>query len=169
MISSGACHPPIPLWGAPRIVGEFAKIGIDLPMSTVAKYMVRRRTPPSATRRAFLKNHVKDIAARSSWQTPFAERLIGSIGRERLDHLIVVGRAAPEAHRHPLHGLLPSVALPSIALVSRPAMAGQWGQSERVGVMVMQWRWIRGLVLAPDGVGGTHRFHLVSPPPVGPQ
>jgi hypothetical protein len=31
-----------PLWGAPRIVAELAKIGIDLPKSTVAKCMVRR-------------------------------------------------------------------------------------------------------------------------------
>jgi len=52
-----------PLWGAPRIVGELAKIGIDLPRSTVAKYMIRRRRPPSATWRAFLKNHIKDIIA----------------------------------------------------------------------------------------------------------
>ncbi len=165
-----------PLWGAPRIVGELAKIGIDLPKSTVAKYMVRQRKPPSATWRAFLKNHVKDIvavdffvvptvrnqilfvflvlahhrrrvlhfnvtanptaewtaqqiveafpwdeaprfllrdrdhiyghhfshrvermgieqvviAARSPWQNPFVERLIGSIRRECLDHVIVL-------------------------------------------------------------------------------
>jgi hypothetical protein len=52
-----------PLWGTPRIVGELAKIGIDLPRSTVAKYMVRRRRPPSATWRAFLRNHIKDIVA----------------------------------------------------------------------------------------------------------
>jgi putative transposase len=52
-----------PLWDAPRIVGELAKIGIDLPKSTVAKYMVRRRKPPSATWRAFLKNHIQDIVA----------------------------------------------------------------------------------------------------------
>jgi transposase InsO family protein len=52
-----------PLWGAPHIVGELRKIGIDLPKSTVAKYMLRRRRPPSATWRAFLKNHVKDIVA----------------------------------------------------------------------------------------------------------
>ncbi len=52
-----------PLWGAPRIVGELGKIGIDLPKSTVAKYMVRHRKPPSATWRAFLKNHVRDIVA----------------------------------------------------------------------------------------------------------
>jgi len=41
--------------------GARAKIGIDLPESTVAKYMVRRRKPPSATWRAFLKNHVREI------------------------------------------------------------------------------------------------------------
>jgi len=38
-----------PFWGAPRIVGELGKIGIDLPKSTVAKYMVRHRRPPSPT------------------------------------------------------------------------------------------------------------------------
>ncbi len=165
-----------PLWGAPRIVGELAMIGIDLPKSTVAKYMVRQRKPPSATWRAFLKNHVRDIAAvdffvvptvrnqilfvflvlahhrrrvlhfnvttnptaewtaqqiveafpwdeaprfllrdrdhifskrfsrrvermgieqvviaaQSPWQTPFVERLVGSIRRECLDHVIVL-------------------------------------------------------------------------------
>jgi len=59
-----------PLWGAPRIVGEMAKIGIDLPHSTVAKYMVRRRKPPSATWRAFLKNHVREIVATDFFVVP---------------------------------------------------------------------------------------------------
>ena len=52
-----------PFWGAPRIVGELGKIGIDLPKSTVAKYMVRHRKSPSPTWRAFLKNHIEDIVA----------------------------------------------------------------------------------------------------------
>jgi putative transposase len=52
-----------PLWGAPHIVGELAKIGIEVTKSTVEKYMVRRRRPPSATWRAFLKDHVKEIIA----------------------------------------------------------------------------------------------------------
>jgi putative transposase len=52
-----------PLWGAPRLVGELAKIGIDLAQSTVARYMVRRRRPPSATWRAFLRNHLAEILA----------------------------------------------------------------------------------------------------------
>jgi len=52
-----------PLWGSPRIVGELSKVGIDLRKSTVEKYMVRRRKPPSPTWRTFLKNHIADIVA----------------------------------------------------------------------------------------------------------
>jgi len=52
-----------PLWGSPRIVSELRMIGIDLPKSTVAKYMIRHRKPPSATWRAFLKNHISEIVA----------------------------------------------------------------------------------------------------------
>ena len=36
-----------PLWGAPRIHGELLKLGIDIGQTTVAKYMSRRRSPPS--------------------------------------------------------------------------------------------------------------------------
>src|SRR5215813_8012187 len=36
-----------PLWGAPRIHGELLKLGIDVGQTTVAKYMARRRQPPS--------------------------------------------------------------------------------------------------------------------------
>jgi len=36
-----------PLWGAPRIHGELLKLGIDIGQTSVAKYMVRRRGPPS--------------------------------------------------------------------------------------------------------------------------
>src|ERR1700737_2325637 len=36
-----------PLWGTPRIHGELLKLGIDVGQTSVAKYMVRRRVPPS--------------------------------------------------------------------------------------------------------------------------
>jgi hypothetical protein len=36
-----------PSWGAPRIHGELLKLGIDVGQTTVAKYMVRGRRPPS--------------------------------------------------------------------------------------------------------------------------
>jgi hypothetical protein len=125
-----------PLWGAPRIHGELLKLGIDVGQTSVAKYMVRRRTPPSQGWKTFLRNHADGIAAmdltdgglwlgatpslsdprlgscygdtfvrrvrslgirdhptsaRSPWQNGYAERLIGSIRRECLDHIVVVG------------------------------------------------------------------------------
>ena len=52
-----------PLWGAPRIHGELLKLGFEVAQSTVAKYMTKRRGPPSQTWRTFLRNHALDIAA----------------------------------------------------------------------------------------------------------
>lgn len=43
-----------PLWGAPRIHGELLKLGIDIGQTSVGKYMVRLRQPPSQTWRTFL-------------------------------------------------------------------------------------------------------------------
>jgi putative transposase len=165
-----------PTWGAPRIVGELRKLGIDVAKSTVEKYRVQPRRPSSPIWKIFLKNHVKDlvsldflvvptvtykvlfvlvilahdrrqvvhfnvtehptaewtaqqvveafpwdeapqyllrdrdriygtsfrqrvqnmgieeviIAPHSPWQNPYVERLIGSIRRELLDHVIVL-------------------------------------------------------------------------------
>ena len=52
-----------PLWGAPRIYGEFLKLGIDVSQATVGKYMVRRVGRPSPTWRSFLHNQAAGIAA----------------------------------------------------------------------------------------------------------
>jgi putative transposase len=38
-----------PLWGAPHIHGELLKLGITIGETSVAKYMVRHRKPPSQT------------------------------------------------------------------------------------------------------------------------
>jgi len=166
-----------PLWGAPRIHGELLKLGIDVGQTTVAKYMAKRRRPPSQGWKTFLRNHADAIAsmdlfvvptvsfrllygflvlrhcrrellwlsvtthpnaewiarqlteacgwreapryivrdrdsaygdafirrvaamgirdrpvsARSPWQNAYAERIIGSIRRDRLDHVVVFG------------------------------------------------------------------------------
>src|ERR1700693_4901815 len=52
-----------PLWGAPRIHGELLKLGFEVAQSSVAKYMVKRRGPPSQGWRTFLHNHAPDIGA----------------------------------------------------------------------------------------------------------
>jgi transposase InsO family protein len=59
-------------WGAPRIRNELAKLGIDIAVSTVARYMPRRRRPPSPTWRAFLENHLKDLVAVDFFVVPTA-------------------------------------------------------------------------------------------------
>ena len=61
-----------PRWGAPRIHGELLKLGIDVCQATVAKYMVRRRQPPSQTWRTFLRNHIGQIVAADFFVVPTA-------------------------------------------------------------------------------------------------
>jgi len=52
-----------PLWGAPRIHGELLKLGFDVAQTTVAKYMVRHRRPPSQGWKTFLRNHADGITS----------------------------------------------------------------------------------------------------------
>src|SRR5450756_677738 len=59
-----------PLWGAPRIHGELLKLGFEIAQSSVAKYMVKRRGPPSQGWRTFLHNHAPDIAAMDLFVVP---------------------------------------------------------------------------------------------------
>jgi transposase InsO family protein len=59
-----------PLWGAPRIHGELLKLGIDIGQTSVAKYMVKRRGPPSQGWKTFLHNHADGIAAMDLFVVP---------------------------------------------------------------------------------------------------
>jgi transposase InsO family protein len=58
------------LWGAPRIHGELLKLGIDVGQTTVAKYMARRRRPPSQGWTTFLRNHADGIASMDLFLVP---------------------------------------------------------------------------------------------------
>ena len=72
-----------PLWGAPRIHGELLKLGFEVAQSSVAKYMVKRRGPPSQRWRAFLSNHAPDIAAMDLFVVP-------TIGFDLLYAIVIV-------------------------------------------------------------------------------
>ena len=91
---------PTAEWVARQITEAF-------PWDGAARYMIRDRDPiygPVVTRRLRAMGiRDKPIAPASPWQNGFAERLIGSIRRECLDHIIVSGE------RH-LRGILISYA-----------------------------------------------------------
>jgi hypothetical protein len=59
-----------PLWGAPRIHGELLKLGFEVAQSSVAKYLVKRRLPPSQGWRTFLRNHGREVAAMDLFVVP---------------------------------------------------------------------------------------------------
>jgi len=61
-----------PTWGAPRIHSELELLGYDVSETTVDKYMVRRRKPPSQTWRTFLENHLPDTVGIDFFTMPTA-------------------------------------------------------------------------------------------------
>jgi hypothetical protein len=73
-----------PVWGTPRIHGELLKLGFEVAESTVSKYMIRRRRPPSQSWRTFLRNHAEAIAAIDLCVVP-------TLSFECLFALVVVG------------------------------------------------------------------------------
>ncbi len=60
------------------------------------------------------------IAPRAPWQNPYCERVIGSIRRECLDHVIILNEAHLKAHAH---RLLRVLSLRSPTLVSGSQLA----------------------------------------------
>ena len=63
-------HRANPVWGAPRIHGKLLKLGIDIGETSVGKYMVRGRKPPSQTWRTFPENHVKTMVSVEFFTVP---------------------------------------------------------------------------------------------------
>ena len=59
-----------PLWEAPRIHGKLLMLGVDVGQTSVAKYMARRRGPPSQGWKTFLRNHADGIAAMDLFVVP---------------------------------------------------------------------------------------------------
>ena len=91
-----------PMWGAPRLVGELRKLGINVAKSTVEKYRVHARKPPSPAWKTFLKNHVQDLVALDFFVVPTVTHkvlfvlLILAHGRRRLIHFNVTEHPTAE-------------------------------------------------------------------------
>ncbi len=90
-------------WGAPRIKDELALLGHEVAVSTVAKYMVRRREPdPNQTWTTFLRNHMDVTAACDFFVVPTVtfQRLfcfvVMSLDRRRILHVNVTRHPTAE-------------------------------------------------------------------------
>jgi transposase InsO family protein len=88
-----------PLWGASRIHGELLMLGFEVAQSTLPKYIVGGRRPPSQSWKTFLRNHVNAIAAIDLC-------VVTTVTFERLFAFLVVGHGRRqllwlEVTRHP--------------------------------------------------------------------
>jgi transposase InsO family protein len=119
-----------PLWGAPRIHGELAKIGIEAAQSTVARYMIKHREPPSPTWRAFLKNHLDGIAAIDFFTVPTATFRVLFVfvvlahDRRRILHVNVTANPSAEWTARQIVNAFPGDCAPKYLLRDRDAIYG---------------------------------------------
>jgi transposase InsO family protein len=90
IVSIGVTRHPTAQWVARQIADAF-------PWDEAPRYLVRDRDAVyrHAVRRRLQAMGIRDrpTAPRSPWQNAYAERLVGSIRRECLDHMIVLGEA----------------------------------------------------------------------------
>ena len=122
-----------PRWGAPRIHGELLKLGIDVCQATVAKYLGRRRRPPSQTWRTFLRNHVGQIVAADFFVVPTAtDRLLFVLvllahDRRRIRHIAVTAHPTAEWTAQQLREAFPWDEAPRYLLHDRDHAFGRLG------------------------------------------
>jgi putative transposase len=119
-----------PLWGAPKIHGELLKLGIKIGETSVSKYMVRRRRPPSQTWRTFLDNHVKNMVSVDFFTVPTIRFqilyvfLVLAHDRRRIVHFAVTAHPTAEWTAHQLREAFPWDTAPQYLLRDRDRIFG---------------------------------------------
>src|SRR6202161_1889808 len=94
-----------PLWGAPRIHGELLMLGIEVAESTVGKYMVRRRRPPSQGWKTFPQDYWREAR-----DIPRSHVQAGSRSQAAYSHVQWLSDQA-RLHMYPCPGFCPAAAL----------------------------------------------------------
>ena len=119
-----------PLWGAPRIHGELLKVGIEMGETSVSKYLVRHRKPPSQTWRTFLDNHVKTMVSVDFFTVPTIRFqvlyvfLVLAHDRRRILHFGVTAHPTAEWTTQQLREAFPWETAPRYLLRDRDSIFG---------------------------------------------
>lgn len=120
-----------PGWGAPRIHGELLKLGIDIGETSVSKYLVRSRKPPSQTWRTFLENHLQSLVSVDFFTVPTIRFqvlyvfLVLAHERRRIVHFAVAAHPTAEWTAHQLREAFPWDSAPRYLLRDRDRIFGQ--------------------------------------------
>ena len=120
-----------PTWGAPRIHGELLKLGIDIGETSVSKYLVRSRKPPSQTWRTFLQNHVAPLVSVDFFTLPTMRFqvlyvfLVLAQDRRRVIHFHVTQHPTAEWTGQQLRNAFHDDQLPRYRLRDRDGIFGQ--------------------------------------------
>jgi len=118
------------MWGAPRIHGELLKLGIDIGETSVSKYVVRQRKPPSQTWRTFLDNHLQSLASVDFFTVPTIRFqilyvfLVRAHDRRRILHFNVTAHPTAEWTAQQLRDAFPWDAAPRYLLRDRDRIFG---------------------------------------------
>jgi putative transposase len=119
-----------PLWGAPRIHGELLKLGITIGETSVSKYMIRERKPPSQTWRTFLDNHIQQLMSADFFTVPTIRFqvlyvfLVLAHERRRILHFHVTAHPTAEWTAQQLRNAFPWDSAPRYLLRDRDRIFG---------------------------------------------
>ena len=160
------------LWGAPRIHGELLKLGFEVAQSSVAKYMVKRRGPPSQGWRTFLRNHAPDIAAMDLFVVPtigfnlLYAFVIVRLDRRDLVWINVTTNPTAEWIAHQITEAFPWDEAPRYLIRDRDriygtivtpiAGHGHPGQADGISFTLAEWLCRTADRVDPTRVGGPH-------------
>ena len=120
-----------PLWGAPKIHGELLKLVIEIGETSVSKYMVRRRRPPSQTWKTFLDNHAKSMVSVDFFAVPTIRFdilyvfLVLAHERRRIVHFAVTAHPTAEWTAQQMREAFPWDDAPRYLLRDRDAFLGR--------------------------------------------
>ena len=129
-----------PSWGAPRIYSELQLLGFDVSETTVDKYLIWHRKPPSQTWRTFLDNHLADIVGVDFFTMPTATfRILFTFiilrhDRRRVVHFNVTAHPTAEWTAQQVVEAFPDEEAPRFLIRDRDGIYGQFFQ-QRVANM----------------------------------